>query len=178
MTTIDSNGIIRYEDSDGAPTPPVLNLGMQSVSDALTPFRNKVKWQGAGVSRSANLYTDDTNETGARLRLAVNGTVSLGRPEDSVLRGLPFAMQTREYSASFTSRSSYTVSFNFTTNLFTAPPVVTTNIASGSGSALGWISRATQITATGFTFYLANVNGTNSAWSGIPVQWTAIQMTP
>lgn len=36
MTTTDSNGVIRYQDSDGAPTPPVLNLGMQSVSDALT----------------------------------------------------------------------------------------------------------------------------------------------
>lgn len=35
MTTIDSNGIIRYEDTDGAPTPPVLNLGLQSVSDAM-----------------------------------------------------------------------------------------------------------------------------------------------
>src|SRR6185312_7466475 len=113
MTTIDANGIIRYEDTDGAPTPPVLNLGLQSVSDALTPFKNKVKWQGVGVNRSASLYTDDTNETGARLRLSVNGVVSVGRPEDSVLRGLPFAMQTREYSTSFTSRSSYTISFNF-----------------------------------------------------------------
>lgn len=35
MPTTDSNGIIRYLDSDGAPTPPVLNLGMQSVSDSL-----------------------------------------------------------------------------------------------------------------------------------------------
>lgn len=36
MPTTDSNGIIRYLASDGAPTPPVLNLGMQSVSDALS----------------------------------------------------------------------------------------------------------------------------------------------
>lgn len=36
MPTTDSNGIIRYLDSDGAPTPPVLNLGMQSVSDAFS----------------------------------------------------------------------------------------------------------------------------------------------
>lgn len=36
MTTIDANGIIRYEDTDGAPTPPVLNLGLQSVSDAMS----------------------------------------------------------------------------------------------------------------------------------------------
>lgn len=36
MPTTDSNGIIRYLDTDGAPTPPVLNLGMQSVSDALS----------------------------------------------------------------------------------------------------------------------------------------------
>lgn len=36
MTTIDANGIIRYEDTDGAPTPPVLNLGLQSVSDAIS----------------------------------------------------------------------------------------------------------------------------------------------
>lgn len=35
MGTTDDNGIYFYDDTDGAPTPPVLNVGQQSVSDAL-----------------------------------------------------------------------------------------------------------------------------------------------
>lgn len=36
MGTTDANGIYMYDDTDGAPTPPVLNVGQQSVSDALS----------------------------------------------------------------------------------------------------------------------------------------------
>lgn len=36
MGTTDANGIYFYDDTDGAPTPPVLNVGQQSVSDALS----------------------------------------------------------------------------------------------------------------------------------------------
>lgn len=38
MTTTDSNGVIRYQSTDPvSPLHTLLNLGMQSVSDALTP---------------------------------------------------------------------------------------------------------------------------------------------
>lgn len=36
MATTDSNGILRYQDTDGAPTPPAVNTWLQSVSDALS----------------------------------------------------------------------------------------------------------------------------------------------
>lgn len=40
MTTTDSNGIIRYQTTDPvSPLHTLLNLGMQSVSDALTPLK-------------------------------------------------------------------------------------------------------------------------------------------
>lgn len=41
MTTVDSNGIIRYQTSDPvSPLHTLLNLGMQSVSDAVTGLRS------------------------------------------------------------------------------------------------------------------------------------------
>lgn len=178
MTTIDANGIIRYEDTDGAPTPPVLNLGLQSVSDALGPYVNKVKWTGTGTGLSANFFTNDVNSEGARLRLGVDGSVRIGRVGDDVLRFLPFAMQQATRSVTFTSRSSFNVAISFTANLFTSPPNVTTNIATGAGAAAGWISRATSVTPTGFNLYLAKVTSGDSAWSDLPVQWTATQLTP
>lgn len=51
MTTTDSNGIVRFQDSDGAPTPPVLNLGLQSVSDAITGVKSDV-----AAARRAGIY--------------------------------------------------------------------------------------------------------------------------
>lgn len=39
MGIVDVNGIYMYDDTDGAPTPPTLNLGQQSVSDALKRLR-------------------------------------------------------------------------------------------------------------------------------------------
>lgn len=56
MPTTDSNGIIRYLDTDGAPTPPVLNLGMQSVSDALTKLRD-IKYVANVTERTALVAT-------------------------------------------------------------------------------------------------------------------------
>lgn len=42
MTTTDSNGIIRYQTTDPvSPLHTLLNLGMQSVSDAVTTINNK-----------------------------------------------------------------------------------------------------------------------------------------
>lgn len=178
MTTIDANGIIRYEDTDGAPTPPVLNLGLQSVSDALGPYVNKVKWTGSGTGISANLFTNDVNNEGARLRLGIDGSVRVGRVGDDVLRFLPFAMQQAERSVTFTTRNSFNLAITFTANLFTSAPNVHTNIATGSGVAAGWISRATSVTASGFNLYLAKVTAGENAWSNIPVQWTATQLTP
>lgn len=39
MGTTDANGIYFYDDTDGAPTPSTLNLGQQSVSNALNGIR-------------------------------------------------------------------------------------------------------------------------------------------
>lgn len=41
MTTVDANGIIRYEETDPVtPLQSVLNAGLQSVSDSLTPIKD------------------------------------------------------------------------------------------------------------------------------------------
>lgn len=178
MTTIDSNGIIRYEDSDGAPTPPVLNLGMQSVSDSINLLKNRVVWSGTGSARQLLISLGNDMENNPRIRLGSDGSLHVGVAGDPTLRRVPFSSQSRTQTISFTSRSSYTTNVTFVNNIFTEAPVVTTNIATGNGSALGWISRATNITTSGFTLYLANVNGNSSAWSSLPVQWNAQQWSP
>lgn len=85
MTTIDGNGIIRYEDTDGAPTPPVLNLGLQSVSDAISNIgqfrvvadivdRNaKAAAFGPTVDKPFVVYRKD-GPYSARFEWTINGT--------------------------------------------------------------------------------------------------------
>lgn len=60
MPTTDSNGIIRYLDSDGAPTPPVLNLGMQSVSDALNLLKRRGIFSVSNETTRAALVASET----------------------------------------------------------------------------------------------------------------------
>lgn len=56
---------------------------------------------------------------------------------------------------------------------FRSTPSVATNLASGSGSVVGWISRATGVTNTGFTLY---ISGAANSFT-VPVQWQAQEMT-
>lgn len=57
---------------------------------------------------------------------------------------------------------------------FPAPPSVSGNIASTSGTASGWFVRCATVTATGFRLL---VNGPVNSWTDIPVQWQAQRMT-
>lgn len=58
MTTTDSNGIIRYQTTDPvSPLHTLLNLGMQSVSDAITPLN--------ALTPVYNIYTPVLGNTGS-----------------------------------------------------------------------------------------------------------------
>lgn len=81
--------------------------------------------------------------------------------------------ETNTVSVTFTNQASHTIVLTFATP-FSLAPVVTTNIATAAGVASGWISRAFTVTTTGFTLYLANVNGVTSSWASVPVDWVAI----
>lgn len=95
----------------------------------------------------------------------VLGRTTYRRKEDSGTRLL-----------SFSNRASYTIRQNFAAGAgFTAAPVVTTNIASGDGSAAQWESRAIDIDDDGFTIFVYSSERLTSTWSGIPVCWYAFQ---
>lgn len=79
-------------------------------------------------------------------------------------------------SVSFSTKSSHTVTVEFT-HTFSSAPLVFTNIASSSGTTSRWISRAVDITTTDFVLWVitgASAQGDGS-WSSIPVQWIAIE---
>lgn len=77
-------------------------------------------------------------------------------------------------SVSFVTQTSFTVAVVFPTAFGTVPAVMT-NIASGSGTAGHWSSRAISVTTAGFTlFVFADTGAAAQTWSNIPVQWIAI----
>lgn len=82
-------------------------------------------------------------------------------------------IQTGVASVSFTSQNSDThpVSYGFT---FPDPPNVHVNINSGAGETALWVTRAIQITASGFTIFLFSANAESDTWTDIEVAWTAI----
>lgn len=56
---------------------------------------------------------------------------------------------------------------------FAATPSVFTNLSVAAGVGAGWISRATAVTATGFTIYLSGASATFTA----TVDWLAVERT-
>ena len=78
-------------------------------------------------------------------------------------------------SISFTARTSFVFDVNFT-KTFTAPPVMSCNIASGSGTVARWASRAINVTSTGFQIFvfLMESAAPGTAWSNVPVHWLAM----
>lgn len=76
MGTTDANGIYMYDDTDGAPTPPVLNVGQQSVSDALSNLGSY--HVVANVSeRSAYLVDNPATATTPRLFYRIDAGAGL-----------------------------------------------------------------------------------------------------
>lgn len=78
-----------------------------------------------------------------------------------------------ELNVSFSSANNNSRAVGFGTT-FTTPPAVAVNINTGDGSAASWVARAYLITTTGFQLLVFSANGSNSAWSNIPVQWIAV----
>lgn len=84
--------------------------------------------------------------------------------------------QSDTMSVSFTSLTSTTIAVSFPIAYGAGvTPVVTTNIASGSGTTSRWGSRAITVTNTGFTLFLFRGDASDPAetWTNIPVQWFA-----
>lgn len=93
------------------------------------------------------------------------------RPRSGGTGGALAGFQKGSQPVSFATATTASVNLTFTVGRFTSTPNVHTNIASGSSVAAGWNSRAINVTTSGFTLLLF---GPSTAWSSIPVQWTAL----
>ena len=81
--------------------------------------------------------------------------------------------ETGTVSVTFTNQSSFFTTVSFS-NPFAVSPVVMTNISNAAGVTSAWISRAYNITTTGFNLFVQNANITTASWSSVPVDWVAI----
>lgn len=81
-----------------------------------------------------------------------------------------------EFLMSFASAVSGTAAVVFDTP-FDNPPFVTTNIRSGAGATARWVSRAINITTTGFTYFVFSGNAVAAAWTNVEVTWQATEYT-
>lgn len=139
MPTTDSNGIIRYLDTDGAPTPPVLNLGMQSVSDAISSVkRSPIKT----VANATALLAYSSSETVA------------GRPPSTTAPLFAYQADTKEtwinsgsgWLLQAPSRMSYSTAGTQDTGI----DVPTSNITDVDGKVIRKTGRRTFFTTTAF----------------------------
>jgi hypothetical protein len=83
--------------------------------------------------------------------------------------------ETGTHNFTFTGVTSAVFNVTFD-HPFSNPPMVTTNIDSGSGTTAQWHSRADLITTTGFQLFVFAVSA--GTWSNIPVSWNAVEHTP
>lgn len=138
MTTTDSNGVIRYQTTDPvSPLHTLLNLGMQSVSDAIGPFVGDTGWlpitslpgttSGASVrSKGGILYFKGTFT--ATSGNYTNGTTSLGTLPPNIR--LDSAM-TEDSIRQMTSFTASGVPIEGAFGYVTAAGVVTMYVAGG-----------------------------------------------
>jgi hypothetical protein len=85
------------------------------------------------------------------------------------------AVEATTETITFSSREDYFKDITFTTP-FSAKPVVTVSLSSGTGPTAGWNVRAYQISTTKFTLWCFRP-GNPGAWSGVDVGWTATEPT-
>lgn len=79
MTTTDSNGIVRYQTTDPvSPLHTLLNLGMQSVSDAITPLNARSFKTVTSTTRPAHLAGLRIFETDTKKSYISDGTNWVG----------------------------------------------------------------------------------------------------
>jgi hypothetical protein len=99
---------------------------------------------------SSWLVVGSIGTNGIAAKASVNGTVNM----------------------SFSAVNNATVAVSYGVS-FPVAPMVVTNIDSGAGATARWVSRAINITATGFTMFVFAADSATNTWSNVPVSWSA-----
>lgn len=124
----------------------------------------KIQWGTGSAASDTNLYRDGVGI------LRTDGAFKAGGAITDTATGITYKLsQNGSVSISFTTQTSFTQAVSFPV-AFSSSPVVTTNINSGAAATGGWISRAINITTSGFTLF---VSGASATWSSVSVQWDA-----
>jgi len=76
-----------------------------------------------------------------------------------------------QHSFTFTSQTTQTFSVVFGGTAFASTPQVTTNIDNNAGVTGSWLSRAVNVTGSGFDLW---ISGPSASWTGVVVQWIAV----
>lgn len=156
--TIKADGSLSWGSGSAAPDTVLV----RSATGQLT-LTNDFRAIGNVTANTLNTVTS-SSLSGAT---TINGTLA----NSSGISYRP--TQTGTASVTFTNQNAFTLAVSFPV-AFPSPPVVTTNILTGSGEAARWGSRASSTSTTGFTLLVfAPLGGPNQDWSAVPVQWMA-----
>lgn len=80
-------------------------------------------------------------------------------------------------AGSMAAGSSINAAVTFPVGRFSQPPKVNVSLSTGPGGSVYLVPRALNATATGFSVYLYNLGSSTAVFSGLSVDWTAVQMT-
>jgi hypothetical protein len=86
-------------------------------------------------------------------------------------------LQTGFSAGSMASGAGISSAQVFPSGRFTVAPRVTATLATGPAGSAFLTARALNVTATGFDLYVYNTGASTTTFTGLSVQWQAVQMT-
>ena len=190
MATIDSNGVLFYQDSDNFNPPASLNLAQSNLSDLLSSgvrFKRVANTTArsalvtsiglANITPANPLLVWRADATaGLQLEYTTNGSTwrtIADKGELTVGTGKPYAMAAGQGGITVTQGSNASLVVSFPVGRFSVPPRVTLSQNGSNPTLVNMIMGG--VTASGFTVYASR----NAAGSGLAYfDWQAIQMLP
>lgn len=144
-----------------------LRIGAEANSRWIAKANGDLWWGDGTAAIDTNLYREGAGVLKTDGGLKVGGALSdvntAARYRYQVTGTEVFSFTTQ------TSSTSGTISFGIT---FPAAPVITAMIRSSAGATIGFMTRAFNITTTGFSLNVAT-NGAAATWSSVSVDWIA-----
>lgn len=184
MATIDSNGVLFYQDTDSFAPPASLNLAQSNLSDLLgaSPRFKKVANTTARTALVSSIGTANITAAnpllvwrtdaaaGSQLEFTTNGT-KWNTVITSDAAAAPYAMAAGQGGITTSQGSTASLTVSFPGGRFSVPPRVTFSQNGSNPQLIDMIMGG--VTATGFTIYARR----NEAGTGVAYfDWTAVQM--
>lgn len=132
-----------------------------------------------GASATNPVYTHRADAAAGReLEVTTDGTAWQTIPATPATPYAWSAGTVAGFSAgSLAAGTSISSAVTFPSGRFSQPPKVNVTLSTGPGGSVYLVPRALLATATGFSIYVYNLGSSTVAFSGLSVDWTAVQMT-